>query len=125
MSQPIGHPVASLHRLLESSLKTALDQEDLTRRHWQSLNAIATGQDVHAALAPFDGTGEALRDLIDRGWVTTEPHTLTPSGTQAHARVRTIVGKFRARAAEGISEDEYRTAVTVLQRMVGNLERGV
>lgn len=127
--KPLGWWLRHLHELLESSMAQALDAESLTRRHWQVLNTIALGahtpEQVDAAMAPFV-TGEGsttpkVADLRARGWVT-EDGALTDDGREAHARVEERIKAFRAKAVEGVSEDDYRTTLRTLERCAANLE---
>ncbi|WP_409489581.1 MarR family transcriptional regulator [Amycolatopsis sp. cmx-11-12] len=120
--KPIGFWFAHLHQALESSLDRILAVEALTRRHWQVLNTIDGGDRVDEALSPFGEHQETVTDLRARGWID-DRDGLTPTGREAHARIKTEVGKFRARVTEGIGDDDYRTTVGVLERMAANLAR--
>jgi DNA-binding MarR family transcriptional regulator len=108
-----------------------LAEEGLTRRHWQVLNTLAggtTGQDgLDRALAPFlEGTtcADVVADLEGRGWVRREGGiALTATGSAAHAALRERVAVNRRRVTEGISAEEYASAVGVLERMAANLTR--
>lgn len=124
--KPIGYWFAHLHQALEASLEQALATEALTRRHWQVLNTIDGGvrgqEAVDAALSPFGEQQTVVADLRSRGWLDDEGG-LTAKGSEAHARLKAEVGRFRARVTEGISDDEYRTTVGVLERMAANLAR--
>jgi DNA-binding MarR family transcriptional regulator len=76
-----------------------------------------------------------LDDLIHRGWATETPATtgppaaaspgvlikLTIEGRAAHARVAERVRAFRAQVTAGLSEQDYTTLVTLLERVAGNL----
>ncbi|MEU8610825.1 hypothetical protein AB0C29_22835, partial [Actinoplanes sp. NPDC048791] len=46
---------------------------------------------------------------------------LTGAGRAAHDRVAERVRTFRARVTDGLSEQEYATLVTLLERVAGNL----
>jgi hypothetical protein len=124
--KPIGYWFAHLHQALESSLEQALAAESLTRRHWQVLNTIdggARGQEaVDTAMALFGEQRAVVGDLRSRGWLDDEGG-LTSEGREAHARVKAKVARFRARVTDGISDDDYRTTIGVLERMAKNLER--
>ncbi|MBB5854041.1 MarR family transcriptional regulator [Amycolatopsis umgeniensis] len=113
--KPIGFWFAHLHQALESSLDRVLADEGLTRRHWQVLNA------PDETLSPFGDRREVVANLRTRGWI--DGNGLTPAGREAHLRLKTEVGEFRSRVTEGISEDDYRTTIGVLERMAANLAR--
>ncbi|MFJ8910699.1 MarR family winged helix-turn-helix transcriptional regulator [Amycolatopsis sp. NPDC102389] len=114
--KPIGFWFIHLHQALESSLDRVLAADSLTRRHWQVLNSADS-----EALKPFGGVKETIADLRTRGWI--DEDGLTEAGRAAHARLKAKVGEFRSRATEGISDDEYRATVGVLERMAANLAR--
>ena len=127
--KPLGWWLRHLHELLESSMTQVLASESLTRRHWQVLNTIALGartpEEVDSAMAPFvadEGSmSPKVADLRARGWVTGDG-ALTGAGREAHERVEERVKGFRARAIEGISDDDYRTTLRTLERCAANLE---
>ncbi|MFC8394119.1 MULTISPECIES: hypothetical protein [Streptomyces] len=63
--------------------------------------------------------------MLAEGWATRpEPGrlTLAPDGRQRLSRVTERVDAFRELSTTGISPDEYRTAVHVLERMTHNIE---
>ena len=133
-SRPIGYWVKELDRLLEESFARALASEDCNRRHWQLLNVLEAGPvtdaGLEAAVAPFaasdsSGVRSALEVLIQRGWVELRPDgrvQLTAAGREARRRLEKTVSEQRRYIAEGVSEADYRTTVSVLERMAGNLE---
>ncbi|MEU5258516.1 MarR family winged helix-turn-helix transcriptional regulator [Amycolatopsis sp. NPDC021455] len=127
--KPLGWWLRHLHELLESSMAQVLETESLTRRHWQVLNTIALGartpEEVDTAMAPFviaEGPmAPKVADLRARGWVA-EDGALTADGREAHARVEARIKEFRAKAIDGISDDDYRTTLRTLERCAANLE---
>ena len=133
-TRPIGYWVKELDRLLEESFARALASEHCTRRHWQLLTVVEAGPGtaagLGAAVAPFaapdaEGARAALEDLVQRGWaewLTGARVQLTSPGREAHRRLQATVAEQRRQIAEGVSEGDYRTTVSVLERMAGNLE---
>lgn len=136
VERPIGWWVKELDRLLERGLDTALAATGATRREWQVLNVLTEERptavtDVANALAPFlsegaDGVDEAralLVTLAQRGWVElgADTATLARAGAAARERMAERVGEQRARVVDGVTEQDYRTTVATLRRMVTNL----
>lgn len=133
-TRPIGYWIKEVDRLLDETFAHALGTEQCTRRHWQLLNALEPGprgeEEVVAAVAPFAaadlaGVQAALDDLVQRGWAEPLPGAqvqLTPAGRVIHERLHVTVAAHRRHIAAGVTEPEYRTTVTVLERMAGNLE---
>ena len=124
--RPIGWWVRRLDELLEQVVEHAVADEGLTRRHWQVLDTLAADGEV-AALASFGGVGEALDDLVARGWVTGTPAfpELTGPGRAGHGRLRARVAEMRRQVADGLTADEYAQTVAGLARMVANVERAL
>ena len=89
----------------------------------------ATVQELDASLAPFlddqePTTRPVLDDLAARDWATwTEggQAATTPDGRAAHDELLAEVAAQRRRVADGVSPEEYRATVAVLQRMAANL----
>ena len=128
--RPIGWWVKEVDRLLTETLDTALARESLDRTGWQVLNTVAAaGQvprgEVASALAGF--TDEAsvaavVGNLAERGWVTdTDPIEMTGQGRASHAELLATVTSVRRAAVDGIVDEDYRTTVSTLARMVDNL----
>ncbi|NUW42169.1 MarR family transcriptional regulator [Nonomuraea rhodomycinica] len=87
-----------------------------------------TDDEVLSVLAA-NGDAPALAAAIDAvlagGWAARPAPgrlALTPDGAARLARVAERVGAFRELSMTGISPGEYRTAVSVLERMTANLE---
>ncbi|MGW0752370.1 hypothetical protein [Streptomyces sp. NPDC002587] len=67
----------------------------------------------------------AVETVVADGWATRpEPSrlTLTDIGRARLARAAERVDAFRTLSTAGIADEEYRIAVTVLERMARNLE---
>jgi DNA-binding MarR family transcriptional regulator len=127
--RPLGYWIKEIDRRIEADFDRLLAAEELGRRHWQILETVARADvspaGLDAALAPFAPTVRPQLDqLIRRGWVT-EPRagtvTLTAAGRAAHDRLNARVRSFRAQVTEGLSEQDYVTLVTLLERVAGNL----
>ena len=50
--------------------------------------------------------------------------TLTPAGTELYEKALAAQLAIRQQALTGITDDEYAAVVSVLERLVANLERG-
>ncbi|MGW5880499.1 MarR family winged helix-turn-helix transcriptional regulator [Nocardiopsis terrae] len=130
---PIGFWLKHLDRLIENDFDHALASESLGRRQWQVLNSLhgepGTVHDLDQRLTPFleeDETTVApvVETLRRRGWVSgSESLELTPEGHRAHEELLGQVQRTRSRLCEGISDQEYRDTVNVLERMSANLEQ--
>ncbi|GAA2273255.1 hypothetical protein GCM10010149_14270 [Nonomuraea roseoviolacea subsp. roseoviolacea] len=80
---------------------------------------------VLAANADAAALAAAIDAVLADGWAARPAPgrlALTPEGARRLERVAERVGAFRELSMSGISLDEYRTAVSVLERMTANLE---
>ena len=127
--RPIGYWLKEIDRQIEEDFARLLADERLTRRYWQVLNTLAEQPRTTAALddelSPFlseeaPSVAPVVDDLRTRGWLT-EANALTEIGAARHKQVSERVMANRRRLTEGISAEEYRTVVDVLERMAGNL----
>jgi hypothetical protein len=135
MERPIGYWLKHVDRLIEATMVRVFEEEQLTRRHWQALNVLRRSSPDEAglteALRPFWGAGtitldEVTGELTRRGWLTEDNghYTLTPAGETAHATIEKKVRGIRETAQTGVSDEDYRHTIRVLQRMAKNLEPG-
>ncbi|WP_441247191.1 MarR family winged helix-turn-helix transcriptional regulator [Kitasatospora sp. McL0602] len=131
--KPIGYWLNRTDQALTAAMDTELAGSGLTRLGWQVLNAAggahpATEADVLTVLAANADPATlaaTVRTLAAAGWVhrpQPDQLALTEDGRARLAEVFVRVAAFRELSAVGISPEEYRTAVSVLERMTGNLE---
>ncbi|WP_458690518.1 MarR family winged helix-turn-helix transcriptional regulator [Nocardia tengchongensis] len=131
--KPIGYWLNRADHAFTAHMNTMLTEFGLTRIAWQVLNVVAdtpdaTDADVHAVLAA--NADRATLDtviattLADHWTARPEPGriALTDHGRSRLADVSDRVAAFRAQSMHGITDDEYRTAVSVLERMTLNVE---
>lgn len=130
--RPIGFWLKLVDRHLEDGLDEVLATNGLTRRDWQTLNAVRDGasspSEVETRLAPFLEESEApidvvVEDLIADGWLEQADSEigLTESGRARYEDLIGRVAEFRRGAVAGVSDDEYCQTVAVLERMATNL----
>ncbi|GAB3209431.1 hypothetical protein [Nocardia tengchongensis] len=131
--KPIGYWLNRADRAFTTHMDTMLTEFELTRITWQVLNVVsdipdATDTDVHTVLAANADRATldaAIATTLTGDW-TTRPEpgriALTDHSRRRLADVIDRVAAFRAQSMHGITEDEYRTAVSVLERMTLNVE---
>ncbi|GAA1546663.1 hypothetical protein GCM10009678_31600 [Actinomadura kijaniata] len=129
--KPIGYWLNRADRAITDRMNGALAAHGLTRVGWQILNVAedgATDAEVRAALAAnadaptLTGT---VGTLLTDGWLTRPAPgrlALTDGGRERMAAAAERVRAFRELSLTGISPEEYRTAVDVLERLTRNLE---
>ena len=132
-ARPIGFWLKLLDQLINSEFDAVLETHGVTRRQWQVLTLLSTGEasqhDLADALAPFvasdqpESLGEELAELVGSDWLiqTGEVFTLTARGRTSWTRLGEVVGRSREVLARGISAEEYAQTLDVLERMARNL----
>ncbi|MFJ8012093.1 MarR family winged helix-turn-helix transcriptional regulator [Streptomyces sp. NPDC096339] len=131
--KPIGYWLNRTDRAITGRMDATLAGFGLTRLAWQVLNVVADDPeatdasvlDFLAANAASDALTDAVGTVVRDGWaVRPGPGrlALTEEGRNRLAQVAEHIDAFRALSTHGISDEEYRTAVSVLERMTRNLE---
>ncbi|MEU5876341.1 hypothetical protein [Spirillospora sp. NPDC047279] len=122
--KPLGYWLNRTDQALTAHMDRTLAEFGLTRVAWQMLNVIKSGADFSELQANADATtlGTTFDTLVADGWTTREP-TLTPEGRARLTDVAERIATFRERSMAGISPDDYRTTIGVLERITANLDR--
>jgi hypothetical protein len=131
--RPVGYWLKVVDRLLESGFEEVLARDGLTRRHWQVLNVVHAGPADEAAVAnvlsafepSFDGpagSGELVL-LTSRRWLRREPDgfVFTEDGEEHFRVLEDRVNAFRQKVVAGVPEEDYVTALGVLEQVAHNL----
>ncbi|WP_369633538.1 hypothetical protein [Nocardia sp. JMUB6875] len=132
--KPFGYWLKHIDKTLEEHFAAILATEGLLRRHWQILHTLSGGpldaDALDVALSPFlnaqDPTAAPyLGVLLDRGWVAlgdTGAYAITPQGLAVHANLFERIQVLRNASIEGLSDDEYRTLMDLLQRVAAKVD---
>ncbi|MGV9561732.1 MarR family winged helix-turn-helix transcriptional regulator [Streptomyces sp. NPDC003480] len=131
--KPIGYWLNRTDQALTRSMDATLEEFGLTRIAWQVLNTLreapeTADADVLAALsanADAHTLTAAVGTVLADGWAMRPAPgrlALTGDGRERLAEVARRVDEFRALAMTGITPDEFRAAVLVLERMTHNVE---
>jgi DNA-binding MarR family transcriptional regulator len=130
--RPIGYWLKAADRAITARVDAVQRAEGVTRLDWQVLNTIAQSahrspDQIVAELHMFldrAALDKVLTAFRTNGWIVenaTGEISLTEAGRQAHARILARQQEVRQQLMQGISADEYTTALRVLQRIVANL----
>ncbi|MFH8570151.1 MarR family winged helix-turn-helix transcriptional regulator [Streptomyces sp. NPDC017993] len=134
-TQPIGYWSGLAHRAVIGRIRDEMARIDVAQPQWWTLNRADAGdgpvrEEVIEQLAHVgDGPQEiarAIDQLLHRGWLTIGTDhrlSLTDSGRTAKARIKQLVIDLRAEIHEGITDEDYVTALKVLRRMTDNVAR--
>lgn len=118
--------------LIEEQFATTLDEHGVTRTQWQLMNVMArqpsSVEQLTAAVAPFlngdegESAQDHLSELAESEWVVLGATCeLTERGRGALDRLTGVVTVQRTTMSEGLTAEQYETAVAVLERMARNL----
>ncbi|WP_030396433.1 MarR family winged helix-turn-helix transcriptional regulator [Kitasatospora purpeofusca] len=133
--KPIGYWLNRTDLALTTTMNAMLAGSGLTRLTWQVLNVLeadpqATDTTVRMSLTANASPAEladVIATVLANGWVVrpaAEHLALTEDGRARLSRVGERVAAFREASVAGVSPEEYRTAVAVLEQMTLNVESG-
>lgn len=134
--QHIGYWLKHLDETLTKHIDDALSSRGFTRPRWQALNIIYEGstvtrQEVFATMKTFIDASQLDRIIsgfVSEGWLVQHGDgdasklTLTEAGRAEREVLFQLQSEVRKRAMQGVTEQEYTTVISVLQRMAENLE---
>lgn len=133
---PIGYWLKHTDEVLTKHINQVLSDYAFTRFHWQVLNIVyeagtIASKDVFNTMKTFIDVrqfDEILERLVKEGWLVeqsdgdTTALMLTDAGKTKRETIFKLQSEVRRRAMLGISDQDYMTVISVLQRMVNNLE---
>ncbi|MEU1802383.1 MarR family winged helix-turn-helix transcriptional regulator [Streptomyces sp. NPDC019937] len=135
-NQPVGYWTGLAHTTVTRHLRDAMARIDVTQPQYWVLNCVhswpapPSRAEVTARLTPLaDGPHEIARvidQLLHRDWLRADAGQclhLTGAGEAARVRLRALVTEVRAVVHEGVGDEEYVAALTVLRTMVANVQR--
>jgi DNA-binding MarR family transcriptional regulator len=132
-SRPIGYWLKRADELLTQRTAAAQQANGLVRTEWQILNLLHEWKSAPLArleeeMSPFVDAGDLadqLQRLQDRRLIDTSAsmnYRLASEGERLHAAALAQQKQVREQAMKGISPDDYQKAVSVLEKLVANLE---
>ncbi|MFD4407856.1 MarR family winged helix-turn-helix transcriptional regulator [Nocardia sp. NPDC058499] len=131
----IGYQVKRLDQLIELAFDRMLSEAGLSRREWQTLNALAAGPagdaELTDALRPFwevenEDPRVVAAALTERGWVSRDMdgrHVLTEAGRTARVTAADSVARIRDLSSAGVNDQEFTQMMEVMARIIDNLEQ--
>jgi hypothetical protein len=132
VNQPIGFWTARAAQAIRARTRGALAETGLSQPEWWVLHQLSLHPDgmpradMLATIGPND-TPEAIDEAIaaaaDKGWLTEQKSVLFPTdaGAAQFDRGAATQRMLQAERMQGITEDEYVTTITVLQRTIDNV----
>lgn len=129
VNQPIGYWATAAGRAVVGNIRGGLAQYGISQPQWWVLNR--NGQTREEAMSvlrhyvmPGDDLDAEIDGLLDRGLITLGAEnriTLTGEGERVLALCAAWQRDARERTHDGITDEEYVSALKVLQRMIHNV----
>ena len=130
---PIGYFLKALDTALSAYTDNALRPHQLTRLHWQMLNAVQQANGVNLdqifeVLGQFADTARlqvVLGELEARNWLRTadRAYTLTAAGEEGLRLAGETQAAVREQLTRGLTREDYDTVIETLQKMLINVSR--
>lgn len=133
-NSPIGYWIKQADELLTKGINEIQASLELTRTEWQVLNSIhenilLSKTDLTNVMKPFadDNMIESILARFHTDDIIKTQHgkvfTLTENGQKLHKLCFEQQQLFRQKAMIGISQQDYQTTVSTLQKMAENINR--
>ena len=130
--QPLGFWTARAGEAIRTRTRGALADLGVTQPQWWVLHQLSLHRDGVDRTELVDTVGpnetpQAIEDAIDtaqqHGWLTCDGTTLrsTESGTAVFTRCAAVQVQLQAERTRGISDEDFATTITVLQRTIDNV----
>ncbi|WAC57510.1 MarR family winged helix-turn-helix transcriptional regulator [Gordonia sp. SL306] len=132
LEQPIGFWTIRAGEAIRSRIRSRLAEVGVTQHEWWVLHQLSRypggvdEQQLVATIGPND-TDEAIVRTIDavigKGWVERRGAMVmaTSAGTERFAVAAEAQRELGIERRRGISDEEYETAISVLQRTIANV----
>lgn len=134
VKQPIGYWSWAAYKAVIAHIRAALAGIGTTQPQWWALAQVAnagtvkTRDEVSRLLRDYLDTGtetmeSELDTIIARGWVTEDADGrlgITAEGRAFYGKAAALQDRLWAERHAGISDEEYLTALKVLQRFIHN-----
>lgn len=129
LRRPIGWWLKEADRRLDGAFEARLSDLGATRREWQILTWLSRSpgrrRDLHESVAAFEpahAVDAVLDSMLAAGLLAEDDVlTLTPAGQRRSAELRPLIDEIREQVREVLPDEDYRTVVTLLARLVAAL----
>lgn len=128
---PIGYYLKLADNCLTKGIDAIQSKHGLNRLEWQVLNSIYEKTEISknevlelmSPLADNQTVETIFTKFIDKNQVQSENNmlTLTTQGKELHKSCFDTQYEFRNKAVTDISEADYQTTISTLQKMIANI----
>ncbi|GAA3710611.1 hypothetical protein GCM10022238_26910 [Gordonia hankookensis] len=132
LRQPIGFWAIRAGEAIRARTRSRLAEVGVTQHEWwvlQQLSSHPAGIDERtlvATIGPNDtdeAIVEAIDAAVDKGWATRRQASVsaTSAGNERFVAAADAQNELGVERRQGISDEEYEIAITVLQRTIANV----
>lgn len=132
INQPIGFWTARAAQAIRTRTRGALLDAGITQPEWWVIHQLSLHPEGMERARMLDTIGpndtpqaidEAIASAAAKGWLETDGSSLRPTqaGGEASARGAAVQRALQDERMQGISDDEFVTTITVLQRTIENV----
>jgi len=131
-NKPIGWYLKEADQQITSYMNDVFKDLSITRFHWMVIRNIAERGRINTwqffqevkNFVTVQEYGEIIQSFVDRGWVVMgaeDTCSLTAAGEEAYKNLAVLQKERAAHMMRGISDDEYKLALSVLNRIIENI----
>lgn len=132
LKQPIGFWTVRAGEAIRHRTRSRLAEVVVPQPEWWVLHQLSLDEGGVSEEKIVDTVGpnespavirEAIAALLDKGWIRAASGTLrwTDTGRDKFRAAFRVQGELEAERRQGISDEDYATAITVMQRTIENV----
>lgn len=131
-NKPIGWYLKEADQQITTFMNDVFNDLSVTRFHWMVLRNIAERGNINTwqfyqevkNFATVQEYGEIIQSMVDRGWLVITANdtcSFTTAGEEAFQQLAALQKERAAYMMRGISDDEYKLTLSVLNRIIENI----
>lgn len=132
LKQPIGFSTARAAEAIGHRTRSRLNDIGVRQPEWWVLHQLSldeagvSEEQIVATVGPNESDSvihEAIAALLDKGWIRSASGTLrwTQAGREKFRAAAVVQAELESERRGGISDEEFVTAITVMQRTIDNV----
>jgi len=130
-NKPIGWYLKEADQQITTFMNNIFSDIDISRFHWMVLRNISERGSINKweffkevkAFVTVQEFAEIIQSMVDRAWIVVtadDTCTFTATGEEAFKQVAAIRENKMAQMMRGISDEEYKLTLSVLNRIIEN-----
>lgn len=133
-NKPIGWYLKEADKRITAFLEDEFSDLSISRYQWMIMQRIATAGSIDTwqyfqelkAHITVQQYGEIIQSMTERGWISVsgeDQRVFTAAGEEAYQQIGQLLQERNARMLHGISEEEYKLMLSVLNRIIENMSQ--